>query len=108
MIKTYDIKAFSFGESVVEATVAWWLKKKGDSVKADEILVELETDKVTLEVNSPTSGYLCEIHYEADSTVVVGGVLGKIAETEANTFYDNTFFVHNTSYFFRSIYYLSY
>lgn len=82
MTKTYDIKVPSLGESVVEATVARWLKKKGDSVKADETLVELETDKVTLEVSSPTSGYLGEIHYEAGSTVVVGGVLGKIVETD--------------------------
>ncbi|MBI1954326.1 MAG: 2-oxoglutarate dehydrogenase complex dihydrolipoyllysine-residue succinyltransferase [Proteobacteria bacterium] len=86
MTKTYDIKVPSLGESVVEATVARWLKKKGDFVKTDETLVELETDKVTLEVSSPASGYLDDIHYEAGSTVVVGGLLGKIVEAQEETF----------------------
>ena len=56
-----EIKVPTLGESVSEATVAQWLKKKGEAVAADEPLVELETDKVTLEVNAPAAGVLSEI-----------------------------------------------
>ncbi|WP_035675844.1 biotin/lipoyl-containing protein, partial [Azospirillum brasilense] len=56
-----EIKVPTLGESVSEATVARWLKKVGDAVAADEALVELETDKVTLEVNAPSAGTLAEI-----------------------------------------------
>ena len=66
------------GESITEATVAKWLKSKGDSVDADEPIVELETDKVNLEVPSPTEGILGEINFEAGSTVEVGATLGSI------------------------------
>ena len=68
------------GESVSEATIATWHKKVGDVVKIDELLVELETDKVTLEVNSPASGTISEILADTGSNVSVGAVLGKIAE----------------------------
>src|SRR5271168_3233577 len=66
------------GESVSEATVAKWLKKVGDAVREDEPLVELETDKVTLEVNASTSGVISEIKVEPGSNVGVGAVLGII------------------------------
>ncbi|MDE2030011.1 MAG: 2-oxo acid dehydrogenase subunit E2, partial [Alphaproteobacteria bacterium] len=66
------------GESVSEATVAKWLKKVGDAVKMDEPLVELETDKVTLEVNATTTGVISEIKATEGATVGVGAVLGMI------------------------------
>ena len=66
------------GESITEATVAKWLKSKGDSVEADEPVVELETDKVNLEVPSPSDGVLSEINAQNGSTVEVGAVLGSI------------------------------
>ena len=66
------------GESITEATVAKWLKGKGDSVEVDEPIVELETDKVNLEVPSPSGGILGEINFEAGSTVEVGTTLGSI------------------------------
>ena len=66
------------GESITEATVAKWLKNKGDSVEADEPVVELETDKVNLEVPSPAEGVLSEINAQDGSTVEVGAVLGSI------------------------------
>ncbi len=74
-----DIKVPTLGESVSEATVAKWFKKAGDTVTADEPLVELETDKVTLEVNAPASGVLAAIGVETGATVQPGAVLGQIA-----------------------------
>ncbi len=74
-----DITVPTLGESVSEATVAKWFKKAGDAVKADEPLVELETDKVTLEVNAPASGVLSAIGVETGATVQPGAVLGQIA-----------------------------
>ena len=71
------------GESITEATVAKWLKSKGDSVEADEPIVELETDKVNLEVPSPSEGILGEINFEAGSTVEVGAILGSIMEGQS-------------------------
>jgi 2-oxoglutarate dehydrogenase E2 component (dihydrolipoamide succinyltransferase) len=70
----------ALGESVSEATVAKWLKAAGDTVKRDEALLELETDKVTLEVYASTAGKLAEIKAPAGTTVEVGAVLGVIAE----------------------------
>jgi len=70
----------SLGESVSEATIAKWLKKEGDAVKADEPLVELETDKVTVEVNAPAAGVLSVIAVQAGANVKPGSVLGEIAE----------------------------
>jgi 2-oxoglutarate dehydrogenase E2 component (dihydrolipoamide succinyltransferase) len=78
-----DIKVPTLGESVTEATIAKWFKKEGDAVKADEPLVELETDKVTVEVPSPASGKLEKIVALAGSTIAVGGLLGSIAEGAA-------------------------
>lgn len=68
----------SLGESVSEATVAKWFKQVGDAVKQDEPIVELETDKVTLEVNAPADGVVKEILAPVDETVEVGALLGKI------------------------------
>ena len=71
------------GESLNEATVSKWLKNKGDSVNADEAIVELETDKVNLEVPAAVSGVLSEINSNEGDTVQVGAVLGIISESEA-------------------------
>jgi len=68
------------GESITEATVAKWIKKEGDTVKADEAIVELETDKVNLEVPSPIDGILSEINSKDGETVEVGALLGVISQ----------------------------
>src|SRR5688572_26256208 len=75
-----EIRVPNLGESVTEATVARWFKQIGDPVAADEPLVELETDKVTLEFNAPASGVLAEIAVEAGGEVEVGTLLGSINE----------------------------
>ena len=73
------------GESITEATVSKWLKKQGDSVIADEAVVELETDKVNLEVPASTHGVIAEINANEGDTVEVGAVLGVISETANKT-----------------------
>jgi 2-oxoglutarate dehydrogenase E2 component (dihydrolipoamide succinyltransferase) len=78
-----DIRVPSLGESVVEATVGQWFKQKGDAVAADEPLVELETDKVTVEVPAPASGVLSEISVKPGETVAVGALLGAITDGKA-------------------------
>jgi 2-oxoglutarate dehydrogenase E2 component (dihydrolipoamide succinyltransferase) len=75
-----EIRVPALGESVTEATVAKWLKNIGDAVSRDEPLVELETDKVTLEVNATAAGTLSDVAAPAGATVEVGGLLGTIAE----------------------------
>ena len=75
-----DIMTPALGESVTEATVARWTKKAGDAVRKDEILVELETDKVSLEVAAPADGVLEFIAAEEGATVEPGAVLGRLAE----------------------------
>ncbi len=80
---TTDIKVPTLGESVTEATIAQWFKKEGDAVKADEPLVELETDKVTVEVPAPAAGVLASISARPGDTVNVGAILGAIAEGAA-------------------------
>jgi len=70
----------TLGESITEATVSKWLKNKGDKVEADEPVVELETDKVNLEVPSPVSGILTEINSKDGEVVEVGALLGKVLE----------------------------
>lgn len=75
-----EIRVPTLGESVSEATVGKWFKKPGDAVKADEILTELETDKVTLEVNAPCAGILSEILVKEGDIVTPGGLLGQISE----------------------------
>ncbi len=74
----------TLGESVSEATVAKWLKKEGDAVKADEPIVELETDKVTLEVNAPNAGVLIKIAKLVGAAVKVGEILGELAAGTAS------------------------
>lgn len=75
-----EIKVPTLGESITEATVAKWLKAVGDTVKVDDPLVELETDKVTAEINATAAGVLSEIIAEAGAEVKIGSVLGLIAE----------------------------
>jgi 2-oxoglutarate dehydrogenase E2 component (dihydrolipoamide succinyltransferase) len=78
-----EIRVPTLGESITEATVGKWFKKAGDAIKADEPLVELETDKVTLEVNAPASGVLSEIAVPTGETVAVGALLGMVAASGA-------------------------
>lgn len=78
-----DIVVPTLGESVTEATVAKWLKKAGDAVKKDETLVELETDKVSVEVSAPEAGTLSEIVAEEGATVEIGALLGRLGAAGA-------------------------
>lgn len=78
-----EIRVPTLGESVSEATVGTWFKKVGDAIKADEPILELETDKVTIEVPAPASGTLSEIVVAAGETVGLGALLGQIAEGAA-------------------------
>lgn len=78
MSDNQEIKVPPLGESVNEATIARWTKKPGDTVTMDEVLVELETDKVTLEVMAPASGVLQSIAQPQGATVMVGNILGVI------------------------------
>ncbi len=78
-----EIRVPTLGESVTEATIGKWFKKAGDAVAADEALVELETDKVTIEVPAPASGTLAEITAKDGETVGVGALLGMIAKRAA-------------------------
>src|ERR1051326_590493 len=78
-----QIKVPAMGESVTEATVARWFKKEGDAVARDEPVLELETDKVTVEVPAPAAGAIESISVKEGSTVQVGTVLGAIAEGKA-------------------------
>jgi len=71
------------GESITEATISKWLKNKGDNISADEALVELETDKVNIEVPSPIDGILTAINFKDGDTVEVGAVLGEISSGSA-------------------------
>jgi 2-oxoglutarate dehydrogenase E2 component (dihydrolipoamide succinyltransferase) len=73
-----DIVVPTLGESVSEATVAKWMKKAGDSVRKDETLVELETDKVSVEVSAPEAGVLSEIVASEGATVAIGAILGRM------------------------------
>jgi 2-oxoglutarate dehydrogenase E2 component (dihydrolipoamide succinyltransferase) len=77
---TVQIKVPSLGESVTEATIAKWYKKKGDAVKKNEVLIELETDKVALEVSAEADGVLTEILFKEGDTVTIGAILGSIKE----------------------------
>jgi 2-oxoglutarate dehydrogenase E2 component (dihydrolipoamide succinyltransferase) len=78
-----EIRVPTLGESVTEATIGRWFKKTGDAVAVDEPLVELETDKVTIEVPSPSAGTLGEIVAKDGETVAVGALLGQITEGAA-------------------------
>ena len=80
-----DILVPILGESVTEATVARWLKKEGEEVTADEPVVELETDKVNLEVPSPVSGIISKINSKDGENVEVGSVLGIVSSGKTKT-----------------------
>ena len=80
---TVEIRVPTLGESVTEATVAKWLKQPGERVERDEPVVELETDKVTLEVPAPQAGVIGEIQVAEGGNVPVGAVLGTIADGAA-------------------------
>src|SRR5205085_6334233 len=82
---TIEIRVPTLGESVTEATVARWLKQPGETITRDEAVVELETDKVTLEVPAPAAGTLGEIRAGEGTNVPVGGILGIIADGAAGT-----------------------
>src|SRR5690554_3163111 len=75
-----EIRVPTLGESVSEATIGKWFKKAGDAISADEPVVELETDKVTIEVPAPAAGTLAEITAQEGDTVEPGALLGMIAE----------------------------
>src|SRR5437763_8921121 len=75
-----EIRVPTLGESVTEATIGKWFKKPGEAVAVDEPLVELETDKVTIEVPAPAAGVLAEIAAKDGETVAVGALLGQIRE----------------------------
>jgi 2-oxoglutarate dehydrogenase E2 component (dihydrolipoamide succinyltransferase) len=79
-----EIRVPTLGESVTEATIGRWFKKLGEAVRVDEALAELETDKVTLEVNAPASGVLAEIVAKEGETVAPGALLGQISEGVAS------------------------
>jgi 2-oxoglutarate dehydrogenase E2 component (dihydrolipoamide succinyltransferase) len=79
MCMAIEIRVPTLGESISEATVGKWLKKAGEAVQADEPLVELETDKVTLEVNAPGAGVLSKIAAETGQTVAIGALLGQLS-----------------------------
>src|ERR1700681_2996846 len=74
-----EIRVPTLGESVTEATIGKWFKKPGEAVAVDEPLVELETDKVTIEVPAPAAGVLSEIAAKNGETVAVGALLGAIS-----------------------------
>src|SRR5438874_10347948 len=78
-----DIRVPTLGESVTEASVGKWFKRAGDTVAVDEPLVELETDKVTIEVPAPSGGVLGEITAKDGETVAVGALLGQINDGAA-------------------------
>ena len=78
-----EVRVPTLGESVTEATVATWFKKPGDTVAVDEMLCELETDKVTVEVPSPVAGTLSEIVAQEGETVGVDALLAQVSEGDA-------------------------
>ena len=80
---TVEVRVPALGESVTEATIATWFKKPGDTVAVDEILCELETDKVSLDVPSPAAGVLGEILAQEGETVAAAALLATIAEGAA-------------------------
>ena len=72
----------AFGESITEATVSKWIKNQGEKVKIDEPIVELETDKVNIEVPSPAEGVISKINFKTGDTVEVGALLGVISSQD--------------------------
>jgi 2-oxoglutarate dehydrogenase E2 component (dihydrolipoamide succinyltransferase) len=88
--KTFELNVPTLGESVAEATVARWAKNAGDAVREDDVLVELETDKVTLEVTSPATGILKSIQHSKGAAVKVGDILGIVEEADVKSQATNT------------------
>ncbi len=86
-----EIKVPSMGESITEATISRWLKNQGEAVTLDEPLVEVETDKVTLEIGSPAAGILTDIFVKQGKIVEVGAVLGKVTEGDTSSSQTETF-----------------
>src|SRR5579864_3793125 len=80
---SFEIRVPSLGESIVDAVIASWLKHEGDPVQQGEALVELETDKVNIDVSAEQSGVLQKITKQEGDVVAVGDVLGMIGETAA-------------------------
>src|SRR5438477_11276678 len=80
-----EIRVPTLGESVTEATIGKWFKKPGDQVAVDEPVVELETDKVTIEVPAPAAGVLGDIAAKDGETVAVGALLGRINDHTGGT-----------------------
>src|SRR5262245_55319586 len=80
-----EIRVPTLGESVTEATIGRWFKRPGEAVAVDEPLVELETDKVTIEVPAPAAGVLAEIAAKDGDTVAPGALLGQIADKAGAT-----------------------
>src|SRR3954462_8259880 len=81
---TIDVTLPAMGESVTEGTVLEWHKQEGDTVEADEVLVEISTDKVDAEVPSPAAGTIVKLHVAEGDTVGVGAVLAEIAPTNGS------------------------
>ena len=77
-----EIKVPALGESITEATIAKWLKSEGEVVEKDEVIVELETDKVTQEIYAPNKGSITEILFQEDQDVKVGQIIAKIESLE--------------------------
>src|SRR5262249_57250893 len=77
-----EIRVPALGESITEATIGKWFKQRGDLVAADEPLVELETEKVTIEVPAPAAGVLSEIVAKDGETVGIGALLGQIDQSD--------------------------
>ncbi len=84
-MSTADIKVPALGESVAEATIARWYKQVGEAVQVDEILCELETDKVAVEIPCPASGKIDELLFKAGDTVTPGAIIGRVAVGAAGT-----------------------
>ncbi|MFZ2868989.1 biotin/lipoyl-containing protein, partial [Zavarzinia sp.] len=78
---TIELKVPTLGESVTEATIGKWFRNVGEAVKRDEPLVELETDKVAVEVNAPADGVILRVDAKPGDTVTIGQIIGAIDET---------------------------
>ena len=101
-----EILVPTLGESITEATVSKWLKNSGDKVTADEPIVELETDKVNLEVPSPVDGVLSEIKNKEGQTVQVGSILGIVFTINIDTIRNLLNSTFNLNLFPSEFYYL--